>query len=96
VDCHDPHHPKIPQRKPAPGPHPLHPEANSEGRNPKAEGRKKSEARSPKSEVTSFAGSMQAGESNSPGAGFGLRISGFFRTSDFGLRTCDFCHRARA
>ena len=25
VDCHDPHHPKIPPRKPAPGPHPLHP-----------------------------------------------------------------------
>ena len=24
VDCHDPHHPKIPPRKPAPGPHPLH------------------------------------------------------------------------
>jgi hypothetical protein len=25
VDCHDPHHPKIPPRKPAPGPHLLHP-----------------------------------------------------------------------
>ena len=25
VDCHDPHHPKIPPRKPAPGPHILHP-----------------------------------------------------------------------
>jgi formate-dependent nitrite reductase cytochrome c552 subunit len=25
VDCHDPHRPKIPQRKPAPGPHLLHP-----------------------------------------------------------------------
>jgi formate-dependent nitrite reductase cytochrome c552 subunit len=24
VDCHNPHHPKIPQRKPAPPPHPLH------------------------------------------------------------------------
>lgn len=24
VDCHDPHHPKIPPRKPASGPHPLH------------------------------------------------------------------------
>jgi len=23
--CHDPHHPKFPGRKPAPGPHPLHP-----------------------------------------------------------------------
>ena len=23
--CHDPHHPKFPRRKPAPGPHPLHP-----------------------------------------------------------------------
>ncbi|MGO8927192.1 MAG: hypothetical protein ACLQU3_09915 [Limisphaerales bacterium] len=27
VDCHDPHHPKIPPRKPAPGPHLLHPVA---------------------------------------------------------------------
>ena len=27
VDCHNPHHPKIPPRKPAPGPHPLHPVA---------------------------------------------------------------------
>jgi Cytochrome c7 and related cytochrome c len=27
VDCHDPHHPKIPQRTPAPGPHLLHPVA---------------------------------------------------------------------
>ena len=26
VDCHNPHHPKIPPRKPAPGPHLLHPE----------------------------------------------------------------------
>jgi len=25
--CHDPHHPKFPGRKPAPGPHPLHPVA---------------------------------------------------------------------
>ena len=25
VDCHDPHRPKIPPRKPAPGPHLLHP-----------------------------------------------------------------------
>jgi cytochrome c553 len=24
--CHDPHHPKFPGRKPAPGPHPLHPQ----------------------------------------------------------------------
>jgi hypothetical protein len=24
VDCHNPHRPKIPPRKPAPGPHPLH------------------------------------------------------------------------
>jgi len=24
VDCHDPHHPRIPPRKAAPGPHPLH------------------------------------------------------------------------
>jgi len=24
--CHDPHHPKFPPRKPAPGPHPLRPE----------------------------------------------------------------------
>jgi hypothetical protein len=28
VDCHDPHHPKIPQRQPAPGPHLLHPVAH--------------------------------------------------------------------
>lgn len=27
VDCHNPHHPKIPPRKPAPGPHLLHPVA---------------------------------------------------------------------
>jgi len=27
VDCHDPHHPKIPPLKPAPGPHVLHPVA---------------------------------------------------------------------
>jgi hypothetical protein len=27
VDCHDPHHPKIPPCKPAPGPHLLHPVA---------------------------------------------------------------------
>ena len=27
VDCHDPHHPRIPPRKPAPGPHSLHPVA---------------------------------------------------------------------
>ena len=27
VDCHNPHSPKIPQRKPAPGPHLLHPVA---------------------------------------------------------------------
>jgi hypothetical protein len=33
VDCHDPHHPKIPPRQPAPGPHLLHPPANSEARN---------------------------------------------------------------
>lgn len=26
VNCHDPHSPRIPSRKPAPGPHPLHPE----------------------------------------------------------------------
>jgi hypothetical protein len=25
VDCHNPHAPRIPSRKPAPGPHPLHP-----------------------------------------------------------------------
>ncbi len=25
VDCHNPHHPKIPPRQPAPGPHLLHP-----------------------------------------------------------------------
>lgn len=25
VDCHNPHHPKIPSRQPLPGPHPLHP-----------------------------------------------------------------------
>ena len=30
VDCHDPHHPKIPPRKPAPGPHLLHPVAVAE------------------------------------------------------------------
>ena len=24
ADCHNPHHPKIPPRRPAPGPHPLH------------------------------------------------------------------------
>ena len=30
VDCHDPHHPKIPSRKPAPGPHLLHPVAVAE------------------------------------------------------------------
>jgi hypothetical protein len=29
VDCHDPHSPKIPPRKPAPGPHPLHRTADS-------------------------------------------------------------------
>ena len=28
VDCHDPHRPKIPPRKPAPGPHLLHPPAH--------------------------------------------------------------------
>ncbi len=28
VDCHNPHHPKIPPRQPAPGPHLLHPVAN--------------------------------------------------------------------
>jgi cytochrome c553 len=28
--CHDPHHPKFPGRKPAPGPHPLHPIAAKE------------------------------------------------------------------
>jgi uncharacterized CHY-type Zn-finger protein len=28
VDCHNPHSPKIPPRKPAPGPHLLHPEAS--------------------------------------------------------------------
>jgi hypothetical protein len=27
VDCHNPHSPRIPPRKPAPGPHPLHPVA---------------------------------------------------------------------
>ena len=27
VDCHNPHRPKIPPRKPAPGPHLLHPVA---------------------------------------------------------------------
>ena len=27
VDCHNPHHPKIPGRKPAPPPNPLHPQA---------------------------------------------------------------------
>lgn len=26
TSCHDPHHPKFPSRKPAPGPHPLRPE----------------------------------------------------------------------
>ncbi len=31
VDCHDPHHPKIPSRKPAPGPHPLHRVAVAQG-----------------------------------------------------------------
>jgi hypothetical protein len=29
VDCHNPHHPKIPPRKPAPGPHLLHPVAET-------------------------------------------------------------------
>ena len=29
--CHDPHHPKFPGRKPAPGPHPLHPVAAKHG-----------------------------------------------------------------
>jgi hypothetical protein len=30
VDCHDPHHPKIPSRKPAPGPNPLRPAHRAE------------------------------------------------------------------
>jgi hypothetical protein len=49
-------------------------------RNPKAEGRKKSEARNPKSEKPS-----RAGADRPPGY-FGFRASAFFRVSDFGLR----------
>jgi cytochrome c7-like protein len=29
VSCHDPHNPEFPSRKPAPGPHPLHPHAEA-------------------------------------------------------------------
>jgi len=29
VSCHDPHNPEFPSRKPAPGPHPLHPSAHA-------------------------------------------------------------------
>ena len=33
VDCHNPHHPKIPPRQPAPGPHPLHRVASASAKN---------------------------------------------------------------
>jgi hypothetical protein len=29
TSCHDPHHPKFPGRKPAPAPHPLHPQSEA-------------------------------------------------------------------
>ena len=34
VDCHNPHNPKIPTRKPAPGPHPLRPAAHEASTEP--------------------------------------------------------------
>lgn len=35
VSCHDPHNPEFPSRKPAPGPHPLHPSTLASHAEPK-------------------------------------------------------------
>jgi uncharacterized protein len=60
--------------------------SKAEGRNPKSEIRKRSEIRNPKSEEESSAPHQATGVCCTSKPPFGLRISAFFRPSDFGLR----------
>ncbi|MGZ4988984.1 MAG: hypothetical protein ACXWBP_13125, partial [Limisphaerales bacterium] len=50
--CHDPHHPKFPGRKPAPGPHLLHPVKEEKHQTPNAKETSNSKSQNSNQPVT--------------------------------------------